>query len=372
MNKVVLAAVPEHHRLKDTGLVVDCFFLGDVVDCDGYILTHFHSDHYRGISSSHRPVYGTKLTLALAKRKFNLPSTSLHALNLHVWCELPKCRIMLVDANHCPGSAMVLCETSTGLRLLHTGDFRADCDWLLSMQEHFIGRAFDRVYLDTTYACPMYRFPPQGQAIRMAIDSLEHMLSGRWDKQVRFVPLKWLVAFCSYTIGKERLIIQSCSHLGRPIYVPRSRYETLQLYDDESISKHLCSDPSATNFHWVGMEVSSRQHAEGYFKEFGGQYSHMVVVNPTGWTFDPDEVEPKKYEWLNSTQNIAIINVPYSEHSSYTELCHFLDEIAYKEVMPTVGNDRSLCLQASFKPAQSLLDAWWQRSNSGKRGFSDC
>lgn len=75
-------------------------------------------------------------------------------------------RLQLIDANHCPGAAMVVAHPPGGLPpVLHTGDARLT---VAATQEQpalqaLVGKAV--LVLDTTYADPAYCFPPQQEVL---------------------------------------------------------------------------------------------------------------------------------------------------------------------------------------------------------------
>jgi Cft2 family RNA processing exonuclease len=83
-------------------------------------------------------------------------------------------RIKFLDANHCPGSALIAAFPPDGAPpVLHTGDARLTreatrgCPVLEGMR----GRAV--LVLDTTYADPQYCFPPQQQVVDSVIRSVK-------------------------------------------------------------------------------------------------------------------------------------------------------------------------------------------------------
>lgn len=67
-----------------------------------------------------------------------------------------KLRIRLVDANHCPGAAMVILTGPLG-NVLHTGDFRYNGS--LMMQEIGMNMQIDYLFLDNTFSTPDEDFP---------------------------------------------------------------------------------------------------------------------------------------------------------------------------------------------------------------------
>ncbi|PVU94324.1 hypothetical protein BB561_002624 [Smittium simulii] len=124
---------PSHKFMPGTNFTVDAFAYGKLVDCTGYFLTHFHSDHYGGLTSkfNNGMIYCSHVTGNLIIENLKV--------NPKYVCRLPFNRPILIedtvvtlfDANHCPGSAMFFFDTlieKGGLpreRILHTGDFRA-------------------------------------------------------------------------------------------------------------------------------------------------------------------------------------------------------------------------------------------------------
>lgn len=68
------------------------------------------------------------LTQRPRSKRAGIRSHLIHALDLNVWHHMDGFSVMLLNANHIPGSVMFLFEGDriSGGRILFTGDFRAD------------------------------------------------------------------------------------------------------------------------------------------------------------------------------------------------------------------------------------------------------
>jgi hypothetical protein len=161
-----------------TTLTVDAFCYGKVSDCTGYFLSHFHSDHYTRLASNwrHGPIYCSKVTANLVIQQLRVDPQWVKPLPMDVECQIENSNVTvtLIDANHCPGSAILLFKVpqpngNGHLRYLHTGDFRAAPKMCLHPQ--IIQPAnphIDILYLDTTYLDPRYAFPAQEESVMAA------------------------------------------------------------------------------------------------------------------------------------------------------------------------------------------------------------
>lgn len=216
--------------LSDTRFVVDAFNFGKISDCDGYFLTHYHSDHFGGLRAnwSHGPIYCSQVTANLVKQELHVDSRYIHALPMNELYPLPGSNVTigLIDANHCPGSVLFLfivkLDSGITLRHLHTGDFRATPRMCL---HPFIRQpenaAINCLYLDTTYLNPQYAFPAQEECIQAVCKTVKEELNME-PKKPAVVSLldNWitkkkpdlmtfksraLIVVGTYTIGKERV-----------------------------------------------------------------------------------------------------------------------------------------------------------------------
>jgi Cft2 family RNA processing exonuclease len=102
-------------------------------------------------------------------------SKYIHPVSMNSSFMVRDVQITFIDANHCPGAAIILFVLKNGQTYLHTGDFRYQPEMLShpalkmyvsqSSNKCSSVRRLDGIYLDTTYAEPKYSFPPQVHAL---------------------------------------------------------------------------------------------------------------------------------------------------------------------------------------------------------------
>ena len=183
---------PFYKILPGFSICVDAFRYGAVEGCKAYFLSHFHSDHYIGLTSSwcHGPIYCSHVTANLVRQQLKVDPKWVFDLDFEKKMEVPETagvHVTMIPANHCPGSSLFLYEKVTGKgknpkvhRVLHCGDFRA-CpahvqhpllrpdvmDAVSGKSKH---QTIDVCYLDTTYLTPKYAFPSQEDVIKSCAD----------------------------------------------------------------------------------------------------------------------------------------------------------------------------------------------------------
>ncbi|KAJ1736160.1 repair protein PSO2 SNM1 [Coemansia biformis] len=191
--------LPSYKRMPHTSFTVDAFQYGRLDFCTAYFLTHFHSDHYGGLTKGFSgAVYCSRITANCVINKIGVDPAHVHALPMNTRCVVQGVSVTLIDANHCPGAAVVLFEIPLAdrlVRIVHTGDFRASRAQIAQIlcvfgteihlpvtpamlaaaaattaecasgQTGCLSPLIDYVYLDTTYLDPGYSFPKQSEVV---------------------------------------------------------------------------------------------------------------------------------------------------------------------------------------------------------------
>nr|CAB3263146.1 uncharacterized protein LOC104265655 [Phallusia mammillata] len=320
---------PFYKKIGDTGIAVDAFNYGTIAGISIYILSHFHYDHYMGLTKNwEHDIYCSEVTGNLLETKLRILSEKIKRLPMNKEIAIGKHSVTLLDANHCPGAVVMLFRQLNGQIVLHTGDFRADdelCENLVLCGVHI-----NTLYLDTTYLDSTYGFPPQNEVVTYTQQLVQ--------KIVLEEP-KTLFITGTYSIGKERIFLGMARTLNSKIFVTRDKYRTMSCLDNFEIKSLLTMDAEATNLHVLPMKNLNVQSLLKHLKKFQKRFVQILAIKPTGWTHSKttstlEDIEPTK------TGPILICGVPYSEHSSFTELKAFVERHKPDKIIPTVNVGR--------------------------------
>ncbi|XP_053440312.1 DNA cross-link repair 1A protein isoform X2 [Nycticebus coucang] len=316
---------PFYKKIPGTGFTVDAFQYGAVEGCTAYFLTHFHSDHYAGLSKHFTfPVYCSEITGNLLKNKLHVQEQYIHPLPMDTGCVVNGVKVVLLDANHCPGAVMILFYLPNGAVILHTGDFRADP----SMERSLLaGQKVHTLYLDTTYCSPEYTFPSQQEVIQFAINTA--------FEAVTLNP-RALVVCGTYSIGKEKVFLAIADVLCSKVAMSQEKYKTLRCLNIPEINSLITTDMCSSLVHLLPMMQINFKGLQSHLKKCGGKYDQILAFRPTGWTHSNKltniaDIIPK------TKGNISIYGIPYSEHSSYLEMKRFVQWLKPQKIIPTVN-----------------------------------
>jgi len=239
---------PWYKKLEGTDFWVDAFHYGNASLCQHYILTHFHSDHYGGLTRrwDSGTIYCNPVTAALVRQQLGVQWKFIHEVPMNTAVQLCGCTVTVLDANHCPGATLWLITTPAGKTHLHVGDFRwhPKMKWLPSLRRFAAGASstqrLDTLYLDTTYCDAKYTFPPQAAVVRAVVRECCRLAH---DPHVLFL-------FGSYTIGKERLFMAVAEALGERIFVTPPKWRVMQ----------CCGWTPAQMARFTTLETAARIH----------------------------------------------------------------------------------------------------------------
>ncbi|KAM9284921.1 DNA cross-link repair 1A protein [Morus bassanus] len=317
---------PFYKKIPGTGFTVDAFQYGEIEGCTAYFLTHFHSDHYCGLTKNFMfPIYCNKITGNLVKSKLRVKEQYIHVLPMDTECVVNGIKVVLLDANHCPGATMILFCLPSGTVILHTGDFRADP----SMERYpaLIGQQVHALYLDTTYCSPEYTFPSQQEVIQFAVNTA--------FETVTLNP-RTLVVCGTYSIGKEKVFLAIAEVLGSKASMSRDKYKTLQCLESAAVNSLISVDWDGTLLHVLPMMQINFKGLQNHLDKFSENFDQVLAFRPTGWTYSDSclslmDIKPQ------TRGNITIYGIPYSEHSSYLEMKRFVQWVKPQKIIPTVN-----------------------------------
>ncbi|KAF8623211.1 hypothetical protein AX15_006449 [Amanita polypyramis BW_CC] len=387
---------PFYKVLQGMPIAVDAFRYGTIPDVTAYFLTHAHADHYTNLSSSWKsgPIYCSEGTANLIFQMLSVDKKWVHPLPMDVPTVIPNTGgvcVTLIEANHCPGSCLFLFEgpqtVHTGdskykspfigslkvFRYLHCGDFRASPRHVL--HPAMKGKQMDHVYLDTTYLDPKYTFPPQplvisacaklakqiSQGTLMNKSGIDTWLTKKDCEQRRTGRTLFIVG--TYSVGKERVLKAIAHALESKVYCDARKAALLRCEADDELNNLLTSNPLAADVHLLPLGMITSDRLRDYLQKYKGQFDKAVGFRPTGWTYTHavgidqtptiatvlSRVPHRDYTYLDlrpsrqSTKNLQIYPVPYSEHSSFFELTCFAMSFNWAKMIATVnvGSDSS-------------------------------
>ncbi|KAL9240679.1 hypothetical protein vseg_014870 [Gypsophila vaccaria] len=304
-------------------------------DCSHWFLTHFHIDHYQGLSKSfsYGKIYCSMITARLINTKIGISWDKLEVMPLNQKVNIAGVDVTCYDANHCPGAIMLLFEPPNGQPVLHTGDFRFNegMTTIPDLQRCHI----HTLILDTTYCNPQYDFPKQEEVMQFVIEAIQ---------AESFNP-KTLFLIGSYTIGKERLFLEVARVLKRKIYIPVAKLRLLECLGlPAEDMQWLTLNDNESNIHVVPMwTIASFKRLKQLSYQYAGKASLIIAFSPTGWTVGKGKQSARRKRQQGT---IIRYEVPYSEHCSFEELKEFTKFISPVTIIPSVNNEGEVASNA--------------------------
>ncbi|WVZ08687.1 hypothetical protein V8G54_022033 [Vigna mungo] len=168
---------------------------------------------------------------------------------------------------------------------------------------------------------PIYCSPLTGRLVQMCLSIAQlHELTNQTALDHVF--------HIAFLIGKECVYLAISKALGVKIYANASRRRILQAFDWSDLSDRLCTIGMNTLLHVLPMSSLRPETLKEYLKTYKDQFTAVLAFRPTG--------------------------VPYSEHSSYTELRDFVQFLRPDKIIPTVNVGNA----ANREKMQSYFRDW--------------
>ncbi|MBN3323083.1 DCR1B exonuclease, partial [Atractosteus spatula] len=295
--------------IPHTPLAVDFWQVRKCSHVRLFFLSHMHTDHTSGLTSSwsNRPIYCSPATAKLLKLKLQVKEKWIHPLEVgetHMLAldDIGKetLTVTVIDANHCPGSVMFLFEGYFGT-ILYTGDFRYTPSML---REPCLGsyKKIDVLYLDNTNCDPSRTLPSRQQATQQIKEII------RQHPQHNIV-------IGLYELGKETLLVELAMEFKTWVEVKPERLETLCALNLPDV---FTTEPGAGRI----RVVSQTEIRMSSLILWNRQYPTVAIL-PTS----------RPVPVLHPCMYV----VPYSDHSSFQELEDFVSALRPASIIPIIG-----------------------------------
>lgn len=323
--------------ISGTPIAVDFWKLRQCPHSRIFFLSHMHADHTAGLKSSWNThtIYCSELTkkLVTAKRGVNSDLVTGLPLDEHIIINLDEqgqetMSVTLIDANHCPGSAMFIFEGYFG-KVLYTGDFR-HCE-RIATHSAINRKVFDVLYLDNTYCDPNCIFPSRTEATNEILEIIrrhsEHM-----------------VVIGLHNLGKEMLLHTIAKEFRTWIGVDPSRRETLELIEMPNV---FTCEIDKVRIRVVKKNEITEKNMQAWNSE-----EPTIAILPTCLYVGGENP-------FGNLDNVFV--VPYSDHCSFEELQKFVQVVKPRRIIPIVHKHRlpqgeTVNTRVNMHVFQSLLD----------------
>jgi DNA cross-link repair 1A protein len=360
-----------------TRFIVDGFRFQAPEKCSRYFLTHCHSDHTTGLTRyfSSGLIYCSYVSYRLLIQDLKIRQDVLRPLELDRPVIIDGIEVTPICANHCPGAVCFLFRvpsTEPGVSptvILHTGDFR----WcsIKHGQHPALKDGVDILMLDTTYLKPKWTFPPQEEVVSLMAHIMRIEAEENKDNKTLFV-------CSSYHIGKERAYLGAAKILNWKVWVPKEKRKVLNILDlpREWMALLTENEYDAQIHVYSSKDDVHEQALADRIANSNNRWTKVMLFRPTGWTYKPSKGTNLDPNTIDRREEgcVTIIGVPYSEHSSYTELQDCVKTLRPRKLIPTVNAGDamkrralvdSLCGLMDLSEDKTRLDSYFNKGNNG-------
>jgi len=237
--------------------------------------------------------------------------------------------------------------------------------------EHLFRRKIDKLYLDNTFFDPRFQIPSQEEAIQQIVSVIRDHPNHN-------------VFLGIDTLGKEELLVQLAQIFNTKIVVDVERMKLLNIIGN--IPLHLFETDQTKGFIIVKPK---QQVTHQRIASLNDNNQSTIGIVPSGWAagssnnWTCQHYCPRGYNSSFSRQNYdettrymlgevkqLVFNIPYSLHSSYTEIIEFVSILRPRQIYPLTycKNFPIELLQPYLDPTESEIfvvpDAIYSNSDS--------
>ncbi len=221
-----------------------------------------------------------------------------------------KFNVVLIDANHCPGSAMVLLSGVFGT-VLATGDFRYIKD-MFSKYSPLSNLQVDVCHLDNFNNNPLYStLPSRIKATKIIFDLIERFYSN--EKKIFELEIASPMSKCD-------LLIEISEYLNEKIAVSEKRHE-FYAAAYEQVEKYFTTKSDEKHRFYV---TDQNKTLKSYFINQKLDWKNVIKIVPSSLR-------------LNRKKTRNLFEVSYSDHSTLNDLDQFISYLKPACIVPQLS-----------------------------------
>ena len=380
--------IPGFKKLKGTNIVINKFNYNSIENINnGYsvhFLTHFRYDYYIGVTSQwDKPIYCSSITAKLMKHMLNIKHDVIHELPMNQRIEIPDSNpvtfVTLFDAkNHIKGSVNLLFEITNHRKIqisnksnnhnhkdktvtingqknlsmhnwlipykgkenenndrnknknievmykdLYCGDFHFDGTEKYQILKDIKIR---NLYLDTTFCHPKYKYISEMNLFEKIKDMIDQIFIKKVDGE------KICFIFGIQFIERIKLLMYLAKNYNQKIFVNRTKKRLIDLleFEDDDNERFTVLRNDAKQFQTLAINNITFKNLNKLLEadDECDQYIGIKLVKPKGTGTNIRKITKEK---------ITLINVPYSDHSTFEELKQFVIKVKPLKIIPTAN-----------------------------------
>jgi DNA cross-link repair 1A protein len=151
-----------------------------------------------------------------------------------------------------------------------------------------------------------------------------------------------LFVFGAYGIGKERVYMSVAQALNMKVHVDSARYRMIQCYEQWTADmKARITTKALESILWVVPMTQINFHSFDKILLQRPDCKRVIAFQPTGWTHNAKSSTNSALSCKTNKGKHKIYSVPYSEHSSFSELIDCLQILRPHIIVPTVNTSEA-------------------------------